>query len=100
MKKSELVAAVATKISKTQKEVEEVIDAMCEVIPEHVMQGEEVLTPMGKFKLKVTPPREGINPLTGEKLQLGETRRLVFKSSRAFKVKEAPATKKKTTKKR
>lgn len=103
MRKSELVAAVATKLERTQVDVEEILNGIFEVIPDVVMSGEEVLTPIGKFKLKVTPPRQVLNPQTGEKFMSGETRRLVFKSSRTYKVKEEPkaeAKGKKTAKKR
>lgn len=101
MKKSELVATVAAKLERTHRDVEEVLEGIFETIAERAMEGEEVLTPIGKFKLKVTPPRQVLNPQTGEKFMSGETRRLVFKSSRTFKVKEEPKAKgKKTVKKR
>ena len=100
MKKSELVATVAAKLERTHRDVEEVLEGSFETIAERAMEGEEVLTPIGKFKLKVTPEREGLNPRTGEKMTFGETRRLVFKSGRAYKLKEEPAPKKKTAKKK
>ena len=75
MKKYELVAAVSKKTGLTQNQVSEVINATCETIVETCVEnGEEVNLPaFGKFRQKSNPAREGINPLTKEKIKIKET---------------------------
>lgn len=101
MRKSELVAATAKKANLTQKEVEAVLDAMCEVIETTVMDNnEEVLLPLGKFKKKVNPARTGINPLTKKEIEVAETHNLAFKPTKSLKRVIDAQPKKKASKKK
>lgn len=87
MKKHELVAAVAKKTGLTQNQVDEVINATCETIVETCVEnGEEVnLASFGKFRQKNNPAREGINPLTREKIKIKETHTLKFAPAATIK---------------
>lgn len=87
MKKYELVAAVAKKTGLTQTQVDEVINATCETIVETCVEnGEEVNLPtLGKFRQKNNPAREGINPLTKEKIKIKETHTLKFAPTATIK---------------
>lgn len=94
MRKSEFVAKVAAAAGVTQRETEKVIDAMCPIIVETcVKDGDEISLPIGKFKQKVNPAREGVNPLTGKKMQVKESKSLAFKASKTVKEKEEKAKK-------
>ncbi|PIR10250.1 MAG: DNA-binding protein [Gammaproteobacteria bacterium CG11_big_fil_rev_8_21_14_0_20_46_22] len=47
--------------------------------------GDKTLLPeMGKFEVKTRKARSGINPNTGEKLQIPEKKILTFKASKQF----------------
>ncbi len=48
--------------------------------------GAEVSLPgFGKFKVKVTPEREGRNPANGEKIKIATSRKLTFSSAKSVK---------------
>ena len=87
MKKYELVAAVSKKTGLTQNQVNEVINATCETIVETCVEnGEEVNMPaFGKFRQKSNPAREGINPLTKEKVKIAACNAPAFKAGKALK---------------
>lgn len=87
MKKYELVAAVSKKTGLTQNQVSEVINATCETIVETCVEnGEEVNLPaFGKFRQKSNPAREGINPLTKNKIKIKETHTIKFSPTASIK---------------
>ena len=87
MKKYELVAAVSKKTGLTKNQVSEVINATCETIVETCVEnGEEVNLPaFGKFRQKSNPAREGINPLTKEKIKIKETHTIKFSPTASIK---------------
>ena len=87
MKEYELVAAVSKKTGLTQNQVSEVINATCETIVETCVEnGEEVNLPaFGKFRQKSNPAREGINPLTKEKIKIKETHTIKFSPTASIK---------------
>lgn len=87
MKKYELVAAVSKKTGLTQNQVNEVINATCETIVETcVDNGDEVNLPaFGKFRKKSNPARDGINPLTKEKIKIKETHTIKFSPTASIK---------------
>ena len=88
MKKYELVAAVAKETGMTQDSVNKVVDSMSAVIvKECVTNGGEVNLPaLGKFRQKVNPARQGINPLNKQKISIKETHTLKFTPSSSIKV--------------
>lgn len=88
MKKHELVAAVAEKTGMTQKDVNNVIDAMCPIIVQAcVIEGDEVNLPnLGKFKRKINPARIGINPLNKQPLNSPESHTLKFTPTSTIKM--------------
>lgn len=87
MRKSELVRSLAEKSGLTQGEVEKVIDAMEPVITENCLKnGEEILFPFGKFIRRVNKAREGVNPLTGQKISIKESHSLAFKAKKSTKI--------------
>ena len=88
MKKFELVAAVAKETGLTQENVNKVVDSLSAVIvKECVTNGGDVNLPaLGKFRQKVNPAREGINPLTKQPLSIKETRTIRFTPTSGIKV--------------
>jgi len=71
MNKSELVDAIAGKAGLSKKDVASVIDAMQEVIGDALVKGDKVaLTGFGTFQTSYRKARMGVNPATGQKIQI------------------------------
>ena len=72
MNKSELVEEVmSTAGLDTKKDAEAAVDAVFEVITKAMSKGEDVaLTGFGTFKVSHRSARKGVNPRTGEKIQI------------------------------
>lgn len=97
MKKSEFIAAIAEKTDLSKSQVEKTIDAAVEVITETCRDnGDEINIPnLGKFKQKVNAARKGVNPLTGNVMDVPESHTLALKVSSSVKkvVEKKPAKK-------
>ena len=88
MNKGEFIKAWAEKASMTQKEATVAYDKMYEVICEALQKGDKVqLLGFGNFELRKKSAREGINPLTKEKVKIAAKCVPVFKPGKAFKEK-------------
>jgi DNA-binding protein HU-beta len=75
MNKSELVAAIAARTEQTQKDVDETITALFEVVAEAVGKGEKVTVPGWiSFEQTQRAARQGRNPATGEAMQIPATK--------------------------
>jgi DNA-binding protein HU-beta len=71
MNKSELVDAVAEKTGLSKKDVAGAIDAFQEVIGDALVKRDKVaLVGFGTFQTSDRKARAGINPKTGEKIQI------------------------------
>jgi len=71
MNKSDLVAAVAEKTGKTQKETTRIINAFTEVVSEAMKERNEIrLAGFGTFKVRSRSARAGRNPMTGELIEI------------------------------
>ena len=98
MNKVELVTAIVAKLANdyevqmTKKDTTAMVDALVETVVETVAGGEDVkIAGLGTFSQSVRQPRTGVNPATGQKIEIGETKSPKFKAASAFKaaVKEA-----------
>ena len=86
MNKEELVQEVSKKAKVTQKEAAEVINALMSTIEKTVAKGKKVtLVGFGTFETRERAAREGINPLTKEKIQIAACKVPAFKVGKAFK---------------
>lgn len=86
MNKSELVDAVAEKTGFSKKDVAETIDAFQDVICEALAKGEKVaLVGFGTFQTSYRKARAGINPKTGEKIQIAACTVPKFSVGKALK---------------
>ena len=72
MKKSDLVQAVMKSAGiETKKQSEQAVDALFDTIVKTLARGEEVaITGFGVFKVAKRAARMGVNPKTGEKIQI------------------------------
>lgn len=88
MNKQDLIKKIAEKTGQSQESVNKVLNAFVEVtVPEVRDNGEQVALPgLGTFKQKVSPEREGRNPLNGEKVTIKASRTITFKPQSSVKV--------------
>ena len=86
MNKTELVAALAEKAEVSKKDAEKVLNAFVETVQEAVKADDKVqLVGFGTFETRERAAREGINPLTKEKIQIAACKVPAFKVGKAFK---------------
>jgi DNA-binding protein HU-beta len=87
MKKSDLVEAVMTAAGlETKKSAETAVDAVFETIIKTVSRGEEVaIAGFGTFRASKRAARTGINPKTGEKIQIAAKTAPKFRAGKVFK---------------
>ncbi len=86
MNKTELVAAVAEKAGLAKKDADKAVAAVIDAIVETLKAGDKVaLVGFGTFEVKARAAREGINPLTKEKIKIAASKAPAFKAGKAFK---------------
>ena len=86
MTKSDLIAAVATKVGSSKKDSEKAVNAVIESITEALANGESVqLVGFGTFEVKDRAARKGVNPRTKEEITIAASKLPSFKAGKALK---------------
>ena len=86
MNTTELVAKLAEAHGVSKAQAKSIVDDILKDIADAAASGAEVsLSGFGKFKVKVTPEREGRNPASGEKIKIAASRKLTFSSAKSVK---------------
>lgn len=86
MNKAEFVAAVADKAGVDKKVADAIVKAYSEVVADQLKKGEKIqLVGFGTFEVSERAAREGINPLTKEKIQIKASKSPKFKAGKALK---------------
>lgn len=87
MKKDGLVDAVMDAAGlETKKQAQDAVDAIFETITKSLSMGEEVaVVGFGTFRAVKSAARMGVNPKTGEKIQIAAATRPKFKAGKALK---------------
>ncbi len=86
MNKTELVAAVAEKAGISKKDADKAVAAVIDAVVDTLKAGDKVsLVGFGTFEVKARAAREGINPLTKEKIKIAASKSPAFKAGKAFK---------------
>jgi len=86
MKKSEIVDAVAAKTGLSKKDTEMTIEALLDVITSSLQKGKQIaFTGFGSFSVSKRAAREGINPLTKEKIKIPAVKVPKFKAGKSLK---------------
>ncbi|HEV2075838.1 MAG TPA: HU family DNA-binding protein [Thermoleophilaceae bacterium] len=86
MTKSEFVDRVADEADLQKNDASKAVDAMLEVIEETLKRGGEVnFTGFGKFTVAERGARQGVNPQTGERIQISASRVPRFSPGSALK---------------
>ncbi len=72
MNKTELVKKIAEAAGLTNSEAKKALDATTAAIKEALVAGDKVqLVGFGTFAVKERPARQGVNPATGAKIEIG-----------------------------
>jgi len=87
MKKDGLVEAVIKAAGiETKKQAGEAVDAVFDTIVKTLSRGEEVaITGFGSFRVAKRAARMGINPKTGEKIQIAASIKPKFRAGKVLK---------------
>ncbi len=86
MKKTDLIAAIAEKSGLTKKDAEKALAATVDTIVETVAAGDKIqLVGFGTFEQRQRNARTGIDPRTGNSIQIAASKVPAFKAGQAFK---------------
>jgi nucleoid DNA-binding protein len=87
MTKSDLVAKVAKDAEITRKAAGMVVEALVKAVHDALSgpEGAIRINDLGTFKVSKRSARTGVNPRTGEKIQIAETTVPTFTASKALK---------------
>jgi DNA-binding protein HU-beta len=86
LNKSELIEQVADRADIKRSEAEAAVNALTEVVKETLQRGGDVaLTGFGKFSVAERGARQGVNPQTGERIQIAASKAPKFSAGADFK---------------
>lgn len=86
MNKMGIVDAVNAKLGRSKKEAEDIVDAVFDTIMNTLAKGEEInISGFGAFVVKKRNARMGVNPRTGEKIEIAATVTPKFRAGKALK---------------
>ena len=86
MNKTELVAAVAEKAGVSKSVADAAVAAFVATVTDAMKAGDKVtLVGFGTFEAKNRAARTGVNPKTGETIQIAATKVPAFKAGQALK---------------
>lgn len=86
VKKNQLAAILAERMGVSKKQGVEWVDAFTEEITKVLKKGDKVnITGFGIFKVADRKAREGVNPRTGEKIQIKASKKPRFTAGKLFK---------------
>ena len=86
MTKSEFVDQVAAESGLSKSDASNAVDAVLSVVEETLKRGGEVtFTGFGKFSVAERGARQGVNPQTGERIQIAASRVPKFSAGSALK---------------
>lgn len=85
MNKSELINAVADKAGLTKVDAKKAVEAYASAVAASLAEGESVaILGFGTYSVVTRPARTGVNPLTGEKINIAEKKVVKFKAGAAL----------------
>jgi len=87
MTKEGLIEAVLNAVKlESKKQAKEVVEAVFETITKNLSRGEEVaISGFGTFRVVKRAARAGVNPRTGEKIQIAASVKPKFRAGKALK---------------
>lgn len=86
MKKTDLIAAVAEQSGLSKKDAEKAINATINTIIKAVADGDKIqLTGFGTFEQRQRNARTGVDPRTGNSIEIPASKVPAFKAGKGFK---------------
>ena len=86
MKKTDLIAAVAEQSGLSKKDAEKAINATIDTIIKAVADGDKIqLTGFGTFQQRQRNARTGVDPRTGNSIEIPASKVPAFKAGKGFK---------------
>ena len=86
MKKTELIAAVAEQTGLSKKDAEKALNATIDTIIKAVAEGDKIqLTGFGTFEQRQRNARTGVDPRTGNTIEIPASKVPAFKAGKGFK---------------
>ena len=86
MTKDQIIDAVCAKIGCSKRQANEMMEAVLEQITKALQKGDKaVFTGFGAFSVSKRKARAGINPKTGERIQIPAMKVPKFKAGKALK---------------
>lgn len=86
MKKTELIAAIAEQSGLSKKDAEKALSATIDTIVKTVAEGDKIqLTGFGTFEQRQRNARTGVDPRTGNSIEIAASKVPAFKAGKAFK---------------
>lgn len=86
LKKSDVVKSIAEKSGLKKDDAAKALNAFTDTIIEALAHGEEVqIMGFGSFRVTERDAREGVNPHTGEKIQIAASKSPRFKAGKTFR---------------
>ena len=86
MTKTELVAAIAEKAELSKKDAEKAVNATLQAIAEGMKNdGKVQLVGFGTFEIRDRAARKGLNPATGESIDIAACKVPAFKAGKSLK---------------
>jgi DNA-binding protein HU-beta len=86
MTKDNLAEALAAKFELPKSKAVEMVNALFDTVTTSLSKGEEVsIAGFGAFKVSARKARSGVNPRTGEKIQIAATKVPKFKAGKGLK---------------
>ncbi|MFV0382164.1 MAG: HU family DNA-binding protein [Breznakia sp.] len=86
LNKKLLAEAIAEKLEMTKKDATVAVETVFEEITSIVAKGGKAdIAGFGKFEITNRAARTGVNPSTGEKIQIAASKAPKFKAAKAFK---------------
>ncbi len=86
MKKAELIAAIAEKAELSKKDAEKALTATIDTIINAVAEGDKIqLTGFGTFEQRQRNARTGVDPRTGNSIEIPASKVPAFKAGKGFK---------------
>ena len=86
MNRSELAQQVATRAGVDNSQAKAAVDAVFETITDELSSGNEVaVSGFGKFSVADRAARQGVNPATGEKIQIKASKAAKFSPASGLK---------------
>lgn len=86
MNREKLVEVIMNKLNSTKAEAARAVEGVFETITDTLAKGDEItISGFGSFKISKRAARQGINPRTGEKIQIAAKSVPKFKAGKALK---------------